>query len=51
MSTYNEKTSDCVGRFVNGFEPIVPDPAWGLPSPTIDPEEWIEDDEDDFDDD
>jgi len=28
-----------------GFTPIVPDPGWGLPTPNIDPSEW-EDDED-----
>ena len=27
-------------------EPIVPDPNWGLPSPNIDPDEWIDDDDD-----
>ena len=29
-----------------GFTPIVPDPGWGLPTPTVDPSDW-EDDEDD----
>lgn len=27
------------------INPIVPEPAWGLPSPNIDPEEWVDDDE------
>lgn len=29
-----------------GFTTILPEPAWGLPSPTIDPDEWVDDDED-----
>jgi hypothetical protein len=28
------------------INPIIPEPNWGLPSPNIDPEEWIEDEED-----
>jgi hypothetical protein len=28
-----------------GFLPIVPEPGWGLPTPTVDPSEW-EDNED-----
>jgi hypothetical protein len=35
---------------MSGFEPIVPNPDWGNPSPSVDPDEWIDDD-DDFDDD
>ena len=27
--------------------PIVPDPDWGNPSPSIDPDEWIDDDDED----
>jgi hypothetical protein len=34
---------------MSGFEPIVPNPDWGNPSPSVDPDEWIDDD--DFDDD
>jgi hypothetical protein len=26
------------------FEPIVPDPNWGLPTEDVDPEEWEDDD-------
>jgi hypothetical protein len=26
------------------FEPIIPDPNWGLPTTTVDPEEWEDDD-------
>jgi hypothetical protein len=26
------------------FEPIVPIPDWGLPTTTVDPEEWEDDD-------
>jgi hypothetical protein len=26
------------------FEPIIPDPNWGLPIVDIDPEEWDDDD-------
>ena len=29
-----------------GFTTILPEPAWGLPSPTIDPDEWIDDEDD-----
>jgi hypothetical protein len=36
---------------MSGFEPIIPNPDWGNPSPSVDPDEWIDDDEDDFDDD
>jgi hypothetical protein len=25
---------------------ILPEPAWGIPVPDIDPSEWIDDDED-----
>lgn len=33
------------------FDPIVPEPDWGITSPNIDPDEWVEDDDDDdFDD-
>lgn len=28
-----------------GFISIVPEPGWGLPTPTVDPSDW-EDDED-----
>jgi hypothetical protein len=28
-----------------GFEPIVPDPGWGLPTPNIDPADWEDDDD------
>ena len=28
-----------------GFEPIVPDPSWGLPTPNIDPADWEDDDD------
>jgi hypothetical protein len=36
---------------MSGFEPIVPNPDWGNPSPNIDPYEWIDDVEDDYNDD
>lgn len=26
------------------IDPIVPEPAWGLPTPSIDPQEWEDDD-------
>lgn len=29
-----------------GFEPIIPEPDWGITSPNVDPEEWEDDDED-----
>jgi hypothetical protein len=29
-----------------GFTTILPEPGWGLPSPTIDPDEWINDEDD-----
>jgi len=35
---------------VSGFEPIIPNPDWGNPSPSVDPDEWIDDDEDSDDD-
>jgi len=28
-----------------GNEPIVPEPAWGLPTPNIDPSEWEEEED------
>ena len=31
------------------INPIVPEPAWGLPSPNIDPDEWVDDEESDED--
>jgi len=27
------------------IDPIIPDPDWGITSPNIDPDEWIEEDE------
>lgn len=27
------------------IDPIVPNPDWGNPNPTIDPDEWVDDDE------
>jgi hypothetical protein len=30
-----------------GNEPIIPEPDWGNPSPNIDPDEWVEEEEDD----
>lgn len=27
------------------FDPIVPDPDWGNPSPSIDPDEWVEEED------
>jgi len=29
-----------------GFTTIIPEPAWGLPTPNIDPSEWEDNDED-----
>ena len=29
-----------------GFTTIIPEPAWGLPTPTVDPSDWEDDDED-----
>lgn len=26
------------------FEPIIPEPNWGLPTTTVDPDEWEDDD-------
>jgi hypothetical protein len=26
------------------FEPIIPEPNWGLPTTNVDPDEWVEDD-------
>jgi hypothetical protein len=26
------------------FDPIIPDPNWGLPTVDVDPEEWEDDD-------
>jgi hypothetical protein len=26
------------------FEPIIPDPNWGLPTTNVDPDDWVEDD-------
>jgi hypothetical protein len=26
------------------FDPIVPNPGWGLPTPSVDPDEWEDDD-------
>lgn len=26
------------------FDPIIPDPNWGLPTTNADPDEWIDDD-------
>lgn len=28
-----------------GFIPIVPEPGWGLPTPTVDPSEWEDEDD------
>ena len=36
---------------MSGFEPIIPEPDWGITSPNVDPDEWIEEDDEDFDDD
>ena len=34
-----------MSKFGYSFNPIVPEPDWGNPSPTIDPDEWVDDDE------
>jgi hypothetical protein len=28
-----------------GFLPIVPEPGWGLPTPTVDPSDWEDEDD------
>ena len=27
------------------IDPIVPEPAWGLPSTSVDPDEWVEEED------
>ena len=26
------------------YDPIIPDPNWGLPTTSVDPDEWVDDD-------
>lgn len=28
------------------IDPIIPQPNWGTPSPNVDPDEWLEEDDD-----
>lgn len=35
-----------MSKFGYSFDPIVPEPDWDITSPDVDPDEWVDDDDD-----